>query len=56
MLETQHSEINKYVEKKLTIKELEEILFNLGFDLDNIYSGRQRQPALHWHLLRISAP
>ncbi len=35
ILETEHSTFNKLIGKKLTLKELEEILFNLGYELEN---------------------
>ncbi|MBS3168034.1 phenylalanine--tRNA ligase subunit beta [Candidatus Woesearchaeota archaeon] len=34
-VETKHSELNKYVGKKIDLENLKEILFNLGFDLEH---------------------
>lgn len=36
MLETEHSALNKILGKKLSIEELKDILFNLGFELEDV--------------------
>ena len=36
MLETEHSTLNKIIGKKISIEKLEEILFNLGFELEDV--------------------
>ncbi len=42
VLETNYSELNKLVGKKLSLKDLEEILFNLGFELEDAQGDELR--------------
>jgi len=42
VLETRHSQLEKYVGKKVSVKELEEVLFNLGFELERVEGDELR--------------
>ena len=42
ILETEHKQLNKILGRKLEIKELEEILFSLGYELENVEGDKLR--------------